>query len=176
METEEPWVTTILSEEAVKAVVKKVREEIGEDNYEEIKLADVNPEHIARCIPLAERCRQSRTEQGLTLGAIARTLKVRVAELQQIESAEITEIKPEILQNYVSHLKIDEWYSAWAQANEGIIECWKTAEPEETQEPALPAPPPRTSKAKRNPGPRNKPRRRISLRRSNGAASAKAKP
>jgi len=133
MSSGEQTVTTILSEMEIQAIVQKVREELGDEMFEDALLIDIDPEGMARFMPMADMCQQTREKKGLTLHTAAKGIKARPGDLKDIESAEVCEIRASVLHRYLELLELNEWYGSWSHANASLATRWMA--PDENSDP-----------------------------------------
>lgn len=109
--------TTILTDEQVKTLAKKLKQSFGKDALALMKNYKVIFEDIVRLMSLKERCREARGELGLSIKEVAARLKTPQYRVKAVEDGSQKDMLPEVTEKYIKFLGIEDWFEQWINAN-----------------------------------------------------------
>jgi ribosomal protein S17E len=78
---------------------------------------DIRPKDMIRFQVVSRMCLSQREKKGLNLKQIALSLKVPQYRLKYIESSSVKHISTDILESYIDHLELREWFNSWKKHN-----------------------------------------------------------
>ena len=87
---------------------------------------------------VSKKCRDERERAGLSIKDAARRLSVPQYRIRAVESVEIRNVAPLLLQNYLDLLGLTDWYSEWAHANAELARRLESGNANEGHHPAAP--------------------------------------
>src|SRR3989338_2692898 len=78
---------------------------------------DIRPKDMIRFQVVSGMCLSRREKKGLTLKQVALSLKAPQYRLKYIESSSVKHISADILESYIDHLELREWFNSWKKHN-----------------------------------------------------------
>lgn len=112
----------ILSDDEIRVISRYMRESMGPDIVTLLDGYGLSMDDTLRFQSLAVRVVEARTEKGMTLKEMARSLKLPKYKLDYIERVSIRNIDPGILCKYVETLGLRTWFGRWKRMNAELAE------------------------------------------------------
>jgi len=109
--------TTILTDDEVREVVRGIRTVFGDQFAAMAESRGIDLEQSVRFRPVGKRCEERRCARGLSVKDVAKQLKVPQFRLRDIEAGRFRSIQPPVLAAYVSHLRLRRWYRRWERSS-----------------------------------------------------------
>ena len=79
-------------------------------------------EDVVRFLGFSTLCKRTREERGLTIKDVSRELKVPQYRLKAIEEKMVEQILPDVLNQYVDFLGLQECFEKWAENNPAVYQ------------------------------------------------------
>jgi len=110
------------SSEEADFLVGKMREMLGPDITRILDQSDLNPNHMIRFRYIADMCRKTREQKGLSFKKISASLKIPQYRLKQIEEGVPDKINSDILQKYIEFLGVKNDFEEWLKDNRDVYD------------------------------------------------------
>ena len=110
----------------------------GSPLMELVQKVGLSIEDTIRFHLVSKKCRDERERAGLSIKDAARRLSVPQYRIRAVESVEIRNVAPLLLQNYLDLLGLTDWYSEWAHANAELARRLESGNANEGHHPAAP--------------------------------------
>ncbi len=109
--------TDILPNEVVHEIVRQMPKVMGSPFAELIKERRIDMEGTIRFQAVSARCKEAREKARLTLKDVATQLKVPQYRIRDIEERGVSQILPDVFQQYIQLLGLGQWYKKWESVN-----------------------------------------------------------
>ncbi|MEW6602788.1 MAG: hypothetical protein AB1499_17585 [Nitrospirota bacterium] len=107
----------ILTDDEIRVFSRYMRESMGPGLAALLDEHSLSMEDTLRFRSLSARMVEARTEKGMTLKDLARSLKVPKYKVDYIERVSVKNIDPGILCRYVEALGLRTWFGRWKRLN-----------------------------------------------------------
>jgi len=101
-------------------IAKRLREILGPEVASIMDKSAINPDHMVRFQHIASLCMNTRKQKQISLKQISEKLKIPQYRLNDIESINIKNIVPDLLEKYIEFLGLTDAFCDWRKDNEDI--------------------------------------------------------